>query len=244
MPADDLRRAALLYGNARRPAIVYGLGITEHLHGTDGVRTLSNLAILTGHVGVPGGGGVNPLRGQNNVQGASDMGSLPDLYPGYQRVADETVRAKFEAAWGVQLPARPGMRIPDMFQAALAGRLKALYVFGEDIMTTDPDSGHVRAAVEACELVISQEIFLSRTAELADVVLPGASYLAKEELLQLRPAVPAGAARAGPTRTGADRLRRDPVGGRRARPRPRPPNPRRRDAGMCRVGPAVRRDQP
>ncbi|MGZ4619178.1 MAG: formate dehydrogenase subunit alpha [Frankiaceae bacterium] len=178
--ADDLRRAALLYGDARRPAIVYGLGITEHLHGTDGVRALSNLAILTGHVGVPGGGGVNPLRGQNNVQGASDMGSLPDLYPGYQRVADEAARAKFEAAWGVQLPARPGMRIPDMFQAALSGRLKALYVFGEDIMTTDPDSGHVRAAVEACELVISQEIFPSRTAELADVVLPGASYLEKD----------------------------------------------------------------
>ncbi|HLZ36948.1 MAG TPA: formate dehydrogenase subunit alpha, partial [Mycobacteriales bacterium] len=198
VPVDDLRRAALLYGRATRPAIVYGLGITEHMHGTDGVRTLANLAILTGHVGTPQSCGVNPLRGQNNVQGASDMGSLPDLLPGYQKVVDDAARGRFEAAWGVRLPAKPGMRIPEMFDAAIAGRLKALYVFGEDIMSTDPDTGHVGAALEACELVVSQEIFLSRTAALADVVLPGASFLEKEgtfcnfdrRFQRVRPALP------------------------------------------------------
>ncbi|HZC25964.1 MAG TPA: formate dehydrogenase subunit alpha [Actinopolymorphaceae bacterium] len=178
--AADLLEAARLYGTARKPAIVYGLGVTEHAHGTDGVRTLANLAILRGAVGTASGGGILPLRGQNNVQGASDMGALPDVLPGYQRVADEAVRTRFGAAWGSEVPERPGLRIPDMFDAAIDGRLKALYVFGEDILQTDPDSGHVRAAVAACQLVISQEIFLSTTAQAADVVLPGASFLEKD----------------------------------------------------------------
>ena len=198
VPADDLVRAARLYGSAERPAIVYGLGITEHAHGTDGVRSLTNLAILTGRVGTEGGCGVIPLRGQNNVQGASDMGSLPDLLPGYQQVADEAARERFVQAWGVPLAPEPGLRIPEMFDAAIEGRLKALYVFGEDIMQTDPDTAHVRAALQACELVISQEIFLSRTAELADVVLPAASFLEKDgtfvnfdrRFQRVRPAVP------------------------------------------------------
>ena len=149
------------------------------MHGTDGVRTLSNLAILTGKVGTEGGCGVI-LRGQNNVQGASDIGSLPDLLPGYQKVADQAARERFEQAWGVSLAPEPGLRIPQMFNAAIDGELKALYVFGEDIMQTDPDTGHVQAALDACELVISQEIFLSRTAERADVVLPAASFLEKD----------------------------------------------------------------
>ena len=145
VPAEDLVRAARLYGGAAQPAIVYGLGVTEHMHGTDGVRTLSNLAILTGKVGTEGGCGLNPLRGQNNVQGASDIGSLPDLLPGYQKVADQAARERFEQAWGVSLAPEPGLRIPQMFNAAIDGELKALYVFGEDIMQTDPDTGHVQA---------------------------------------------------------------------------------------------------
>jgi formate dehydrogenase major subunit len=180
VPPDALYEAARLYGTAPAPSIIYGLGVTEHAHGTDGVRTLANLAILRGAVGTPNGGGVNPLRGQNNVQGASDMGALPDLLPGYQPITDPAIRGRFSTAWGVDIPATPGLRIPQMFDAAVRGEVKALYVFGENIAQTDPDTGHVRAALAACDLVISQEIFLSETAQLADVVLPGASYLEKD----------------------------------------------------------------
>lgn len=180
VPAAALREAARLYGTASWPSIIYGLGVTEHAHGTDGVRALANLAILRGAVGTAHGGGINPLRGQNNVQGASDMGALPDVLPGYQKVSDAGVRERFAAVWGVPVPDRPGLRIPDMFNAALTGHVKALYVFGEDILQTDPDTKHVRAAVEACEFVVSQEIFLSQTAAAADVVLPGASFLEKD----------------------------------------------------------------
>jgi formate dehydrogenase major subunit len=179
VPADKLRLAAALYGTAKRPAIVYGLGVTEHAHGTDGVRALANLAILKGAVGNDHGCGILPLRGQNNVQGASDMGALPDLLPGYQHVTDADVRRRVAAVWGVAPPAVPGHRIPDMFDAAIDGRVRALYVMGEDIAQTDPDSAHVRAAVAACDLVVVQEIFLSKTAALADVVLPAASFLEK-----------------------------------------------------------------
>ena len=180
VPADQLVRAARMYGGARCGSIVYGLGITEHAHGTDGVRTLTNLAVLTGNVGTASGGGINPLRGQNNVQGSSDVGALPDLLPGYQKVSDEQAARRFEAAWGARVGRTPGLRIPAMFDAALAGELKALYVFGEDIAQTDPDTDRVTRAMGACELLISQEIFLSRTAERADVVLPGASFLEKD----------------------------------------------------------------
>ncbi|MFE9008077.1 formate dehydrogenase subunit alpha [Streptomyces sp. NPDC007875] len=180
VPAADLVAAARLYGRAERPAIVYGLGVTEHLHGTDGVRALANLAILRGAVGTGRGFGVNPLRGQNNVQGASDMGALPDVLPGYGKVTDPAVRARVEEVWGVPVPARPGLRIPDMFAAARAGRLGALWVIGEDVCATDPDANRVAQALEACPLVVCNELFLSETARHADVVLPVASWLEKD----------------------------------------------------------------
>lgn len=180
VPADDLVQAALLYGLALAPAIFYGLGVTEHLHGTDGVRTLSNLALLRGAVGPGAGGGVNPLRGQNNVQGASDMGALPDLLPGYQKVLDPEARARCAGTWRVDVPPLPGLRIPQMFDAARAGSLQALWVIGEDVLTTDPDSTAVRAALEACPLVICNDLFLSATAAAADVVFPVAAWLEKD----------------------------------------------------------------
>ncbi|NUW39473.1 formate dehydrogenase subunit alpha [Nonomuraea rhodomycinica] len=180
VPAPDLVAAARLYGRAERPAIVYGLGVTEHLHGTDGVRTLANLAILRGAVGTERGFGVNPLRGQNNVQGASDMGALPDLLPGYGRVGDPVARARAEQVWGTRLPAHDGLRIAQMFAAARSGDLRVLWVVGEDVCATDPDADRVVEALEACPLVISQDLFLSETARHADVVLPAASWLEKD----------------------------------------------------------------
>ena len=180
VPADDLVRAAVMYGQALAPAIFYGLGVTEHLHGTDGVRTLSNLALLRGAVGPGAGGGVNPLRGQNNVQGASDMGALPDLLPGYQKVLDPAARARCAEAWRADVPQRPGLRIPQMFSAARGGVLKALWVIGEDVLATDPDSTSVRAALTACPLVICNDLFLSPTAAAADVVFPVAAWLEKD----------------------------------------------------------------
>ncbi|MDW5329594.1 molybdopterin-dependent oxidoreductase [Plantactinospora sp. KLBMP9567] len=176
---ETLDGAARLYGGAERPTIVYGLGITEHAHGTDGVRTLANLAILKGAVGTPGGCGVLTLRGQNNVQGASDMGALPDLLPGYQPVTDPGVRARFSHAWDAELPDRPGLRILDMFDAATTGRLRALYVIGEDIAQTDPDTRRFQAALAACDLVVCHDLFLSRTTERADVVFPAVCFLEK-----------------------------------------------------------------
>ncbi|WP_256333316.1 formate dehydrogenase subunit alpha [Streptomyces sp. cf386] len=204
VPAADLIAAARLYGRARQPAIVYGLGVTEHLHGTDGVRSLANLAILRGAVGTHRGHGVNPLRGQNNVQGASDMGALPDLLPGYGKVTDAAVRSRAEAVWGVRVPERPGMRIPDMFAAARAGELRALWVIGEDVCATDPDANRVAEALDACPLVVCNELFLSETARHADIVLPVASWLEKDgtfvnfdrRFQRVRPAVnPPGEAR-------------------------------------------------
>ncbi|MFC9994016.1 formate dehydrogenase subunit alpha [Nocardia sp. NPDC127526] len=180
VPAQSILEAARLFGRAEHPVIVYGLGVTEHAHGTDGVRTLANLALLRGTVGTPDGCGVLPLRGQNNVQGASDMGALPDVLPGYQKVADPAVRQRFTRDWGTPVPERPGLRIPAMFGAALDGGLRALYVIGEDLITSDPDAHHVRSALDACEFVISQDLFLSRTAEQADVVLPAAAFLEKD----------------------------------------------------------------
>ena len=150
------------------------------MHGTDGVRSLANLAILTGNVGTPDGGGIMPLRGQNNVQGASDVGALPEFLPGYARVEDARARARFEAAWGVRLPAERGLRIPEMLAAARDGRLRALWVIGEDVVQTEPDASRVEEALERCELVVCQELFLSGTARRADVVFPAASFLEKD----------------------------------------------------------------
>jgi len=180
VPADDIRAAAHLYGGSEGRTIVYGLGVTEHRHGTDGVRALANLAILSGAVGTRAHGGVLPLRGQNNVQGASDMGALPDLLPGYQPLADTAVRARFEHAWGVGLGSERGLRVTELFGAALDGRLRALWVIGEDLAQTDPDTTRVTAALDACELLISQDAFLSKTAARADVVLPAATSLEKD----------------------------------------------------------------
>ncbi|WP_414719227.1 formate dehydrogenase subunit alpha [Streptomyces sp.] len=180
VPAADLVAAARLYGRAEHPAIVYGLGVTEHLHGTDGVRALSNVAILRGAVGTDHGYGVNPLRGQNNVQGASDMGALPDVLPGYRKVTDPAARSRAEELWGAPVPQRPGMRIPEMFAAARGGDLQALWIVGEDVCATDPDTQRVTEALAACPLVVCNELFLSQTARQADVVLPVASWLEKD----------------------------------------------------------------
>ncbi|WP_428986323.1 formate dehydrogenase subunit alpha [Streptomyces camelliae] len=211
VPAADLVAAARLYGRAEHPAIIYGLGVTEHLHGTDGVRSLANLAILRGAVGTDRGFGVSPLRGQNNVQGASDMGALPDVLPGYGKVTDPAVRARAEEVWGAPVPERPGLRIPQMFAAARAGALRALWVIGEDVCATDPDTNRVARALDACPLVVCNELFLSETARHADVVLPVASWLEKDgtfvnfdrRFQRVRPAV----APPGEARTDFDTVR-------------------------------------
>lgn len=180
VPVRDLESAARLYGGSRAPMIFYGLGVTEHRHGTDGVRTLANLALLGGAVGPGSGGGINPLRGQNNVQGACDMGAMPDALPGYQKVLDDGARARFSEAWRTGISPRPGLRIPQMFDAARSGTLKALWVIGEDVLATGADSSSVEAALEACPLVICNDLFLSATARKADVVFPVAAWLEKD----------------------------------------------------------------
>lgn len=179
VPAEDIVRAARIYAQAPAASIVYSMGITQHTTGTDNVLALANLAMLTGNIGKPGAG-VNPLRGQNNVQGACDLGALPDVFPGYQKVDDDRVRAKFEAAWGASLPAPPGLTVVEMINAAAAGELKALYVMGENPMLSDPDQSHVERALKSLDLLIVQDIFLSETAQLADVVLPATGFAEKE----------------------------------------------------------------
>ncbi len=173
-----VRRAAQIYGASKAAAIFYGLGITEQTQGSPGVQCLINLAVLTGNLGRPGSG-VNPLRGQNNVQGASDSGSLPTVFTMYQSVTSEPVARRFEAAWGVTMKRTRGLMIPEMFDGAIAGTLRGLYVFGEDIAQTDPNMRHVEKALQSLELLVCQEIFLSETAKLAHVVLPGSAFLEK-----------------------------------------------------------------
>jgi predicted molibdopterin-dependent oxidoreductase YjgC len=173
-----VRDAARRYASAQRPMMLHGLGVTEHFQGSEAVSQVCNLAILTGAVGRPGVG-VNPLRGQNNVQGAADMGCDPGFLPGYQRVEDSAARAKFESAWGRVLPANRGLTIPEMHEAARRGELRAMYIFGEDVVQTDPDTHATVKALENLEFLVVQELFLSETAKLADVVLPGASFLEK-----------------------------------------------------------------
>lgn len=176
--AEDVRKAARVYANAGNGAIFYGLGVTEHSQGSTMVMGIANLALATGNIGREGVG-VNPLRGQNNVQGSCDMGSFPHELPGYQHVADDEARGRFEAAWGVKLDDEPGLRIPNMFDAALAGSFKALYVQGEDIAQSDPNTQHVEAALKALDCVIVQDIFLNETAKFAHVLLPGSTFLEK-----------------------------------------------------------------
>jgi formate dehydrogenase major subunit len=179
VPASTVRRSARLLGRAQRPMQVHGLGITEHHQGSEAVMLLCNLALLTGAIGRPGVG-VNPLRGQNNVQGAADMGCQPDLLTGYLNPEDPAVRARVESLWGRPLPTAPGRTIPRIYDAIFAGELRALVVLGEDVVQTDNNATRVRAALERLELLVVQEIFLSETAKLAHVVLPGASFLEKD----------------------------------------------------------------
>jgi formate dehydrogenase alpha subunit len=180
VPAADLRRAARLYGQAKAAAIVYAMGITQHTVGTDNVKSLANLSMLCGNVGIEGGG-VNPLRGQNNVQGACDMGGLPNVFSGYQPVTDTNARAKMEAAWGVKnLPDWPGMTMTEMVPAISQGKFKALYLVGENPVVSDPDNDHVIKALQKLDFLVVQDIFLTETARLADVVLPATSYVEKE----------------------------------------------------------------
>ena len=179
VPAETLRQMAEMYAKIKPAAIVYCMGITQHTTGVDNVKSLANLAMLTGNVGVLGGG-VNPLRGQNNVQGACDMGGLPNVFSGYQPVADEAANEKFSKAWSRDLPKKPGMTITDMFHAIDEGKVKALYVVGENPMLSDPDLHHVEAALNKLDLLIVQDIFMTHTAKLAHVVLPSTSFAEKD----------------------------------------------------------------
>jgi formate dehydrogenase major subunit len=179
VPAAEVRAAARLYAAGPNSAIYYGLGVTEHAQGSTMVIGIANLAMACGMVGREGVG-VNPLRGQNNVQGSCDMGSFPHELPGYRHISDTTVRAEFEAAWGVDLSPEPGLRIPNMFEAALGGSFKGLYCQGEDIVQSDPNTQHVSSALEAMECIVVQDIFLNETAKYAHVLLPGSSFLEKD----------------------------------------------------------------
>ncbi len=179
VPASDLRAAARLYAAGPNSAIYYGLGVTEHAQGSTMVMGIANLAMATGNVGREGVG-VNPLRGQNNVQGACDMGSFPHELPGYRHISDTTVRGQFEDAWGVTLNPEPGLRIPNMLDAAQDGSFKALYCQGEDIAQSDPNTQHVVASLQAMECIVVQDIFLNETAKYAHVFLPGSSFLEKD----------------------------------------------------------------
>lgn len=181
VPAVDIVEAARLYAQAQNGMIFWAMGITQHTTGTDNVRALSNLALLTGHIGRPGTG-LNPLRGQNNVQGACDMGGLPNVFPGYQPVTDEAKRQKFAAAWHIplaQLNPTAGLTVTEMVTGILHGRIKALFIMGENPMLSDPNLNHVRHALEQIELLVVQDIFQNETAEMADVVLPAASFAEK-----------------------------------------------------------------
>lgn len=177
--AEDIRGAARLYATGGNAAIYYGLGVTEHSQGSTMVMGMANLVMATGNIGRRGVG-LNPLRGQNNVQGSCDMGSFPHEFSGYRPVSDDAVRAEFEAAWGVDLDGEPGFRIPNMFDEAVAGTFKAIYVQGEDIAQSDPNTQHVEAALRAMECVIVQDLFLNETARFAHVFLPGTSFLEKD----------------------------------------------------------------
>ncbi|RPH88288.1 MAG: formate dehydrogenase subunit alpha, partial [Deltaproteobacteria bacterium] len=177
---DDLKQAARLYAKADKAMIAYAMGITQHTTGVDNVKSCANLAMLTGHLG-RAAVGVNPLRGQSNVQGACDMGGLPNVYSGYQAVTDPAVKKKFEDAWAVKnLDDKAGLTITDMMTAAQKGELKALYVMGENPLMSDPDTSHIEHALSNLDFLVVQDIFLTETAQKADVVLPAASFAEKD----------------------------------------------------------------
>ena len=179
VPAAELRAAARLFATGGNGAIYYGLGVTEHSQGSTTVMGIANLAMLTGNVGRPGVG-VNPLRGQNNVQGSCDMGSFPHELPGYRHVSDDATRAVFEKLWGAVIDREPGLRIPNMLDAAVEGTFKGIYIQGEDILQSDPDTHHVAAGLAAMDCVIVQDLFLNETANYAHIFLPGCTFLEKD----------------------------------------------------------------
>ena len=179
VPASDIQRVARIYATEKRSMLFYSMGITQHVTGVDNVRSCANLVMLTAHIGQPMTG-LNPLRGQNNVQGACDMGALPDVYSGYQKVADAGARKKFESAWRRKLPSAPGMTMIDMFDSALEGKLKAMYIVGENPVMSDPDTSHVIEAIRKLDFLVVQDIFMSETAELADVILPAVTFAEKD----------------------------------------------------------------
>jgi formate dehydrogenase alpha subunit len=178
VPVEKLYAAAEMLATNKPMAVMWAMGITQHIVGVRNVMDLANLQMLLGNVGVPGGG-VNPLRGQNNVQGACDMGGLPNVYSGYQNVTVEAVREKFETAWGAPLSNKVGMTVTEMIPGVLEGKTKALFIVGEDPIMSDPHSEHIRRCLEECDLVILQEIFPSETAPYADILLPGTSFAEK-----------------------------------------------------------------
>jgi formate dehydrogenase major subunit len=179
VPADEIRAAARLYATGGNAAIYYGLGVTEHSQGSTMVMAMANLAMATGNIGREGVG-INPLRGQNNVQGSCDMGSFPHEFPGYRHVSDDAVRQSFEEDWGVRLLSEPGLRIPNMLAAAVDGSFRGIFIQGEDLAQSDPNTAHVQAALEAMDCVVVQDLFLNETAAYAHVFLPGTSFLEKD----------------------------------------------------------------
>lgn len=179
VPRDKITEAARIYATEKPSTILYAMGITQHSHGTDNVIALANLAMLTGNVGKPSTG-VNPLRGQNNVQGACDLGALPNVFTGYQVVVNDEIRKKFEEAWGTYLPRETGLTLLEMLDAARNKEIKAIYLIGENPTLSDPDASHVPDSLKALDFFVAQDIFLSETAELADVVLPSVSFAEKD----------------------------------------------------------------
>lgn len=175
IPAADIRKAMRIYAGASSAFILYGMGVTHYGQAVDVVKGLAALPLLTGNFGRPNVG-IGPVRGQNNVQGACDHGALPNVFPGYQPVTDDKIRAKFEQAWGVKLPARPGYHLTEVPHLAQEGKVKAYYIFGEDPVQSDPDAGSVREALDVMELVVVQDIFMNKTALHADVILPATSW--------------------------------------------------------------------
>ena len=179
IPLEKIARAARTYASSSPATILYAMGITQHSHGTNNVKAIANLALLTGNIGRPSTG-VNPLRGQNNVQGACDMGALPNVFPGYQKVDDPKVLKKFEKAWGCKLNPTPGLTLTEIFEAVESGKLNALYILGENPVVTEADSSSVEESIAKLDLLIVQDLFLTETAQLADVVLPAASFAEKD----------------------------------------------------------------
>ncbi len=179
VPAEDLRRAARMYATAKAAAFYWGMGISQSTHGTDNALALANLALMTGHIGKPGTG-LNPLRGQNNVQGCSDSGGLPNVYTAYQRVDDPAVRARFEAAWHTALSPEPGLTVTELVDGALTGSVRAMIVMGEDPLTSEPNLAHAQHAIEALDLLVCIDLFINETGKYAHVILPSASFAEKD----------------------------------------------------------------